>query len=601
VRVPTSAGTGFFSVTDNTGSSITSATPLNVWYSILSATGAGVTKESNLMNVNGSGGYSVFYSTATAGGGIDLSTAAQKASFQRALATWKELAGVNFIEGTPNTTTNQVVNGSGTIMFDNTNTGVPVLPSGVLALCYSFNGICGASFEMQKTGFDIIIRNNGVSTGSTTFTIGPCPPLSSSTSEIDLETVLLHELGHALNLGHIIDPYEFSGGGFANINPGKLMNFNIVNGVKRSSPDYSAFQGAQYTIKQQGNSYGCGYSEMIPLATTVDSKDECPVSFPTTGLATGTTVSFDLAHATSDRLTDPQYTALNCSGTGAAITNNVFYAFKTGAAGTLSLNVSGYTTLPAAQASCSNAGVELSLYQVSSCPAGQSYPTPVSCATFNANGIVNLTGRSASTNYLLMADGLQNTKASFSVVFTGATLPVKLSAFTGEAFASYNQLYWTLEMFDNVQQIEVEKSADGQTFDAIGSLSRSSIATNGSFKDVQPFTGDNYYRLAFVNSDGSKEYTTVVLLKRKDALLVSAWPNPAHDILHVTVSGVTPGTYSLVLYNTMGQQVQRTTAALGVYRQTVPVNAGRLAAGMYHLAVISTKGIAVSETNIEVR
>jgi hypothetical protein len=415
--------------------------------------------------------------------------------------------------------------------------------------------------------------------------------------------VLLHELGHALNLGHIIDPYE--GTFLPNLNPNKLMNFAIVNGVKRSSPDNSAYLGALYSTATQGNAYGsCGLfaSEMTPLATIVETKDECPVTFPSTALVSGTVVPFDLVHATSNKNTDPQYTDINCPGTGTGVTNTAYYAFQTGASGILSMSVSGYGTTPAAQSACTGAGIELALYQVSSCPAGQSYPAPVACRTFNANGaMTNITGLSANTNYLLMADGIDNTKAAFSITFGGASLPIKLQTFDGAPYSSYNQLLWTLSTSYNVQQIIIEKSPDGKVFTGIGSVGAAAVSANGAFKDNQPFAGDNYYRLAFINPDGSKDYSNVVLIKRKDNFLITAWPNPVQDRLNVDIDGVTPGAYSLRLYNSLGQLVTRSTVTVSAYKQTVQLNAGGLPQGIYHLAVCNAKGIPLSETKIEVR
>ncbi|MEI8059290.1 MAG: hypothetical protein WCG67_03945, partial [Ferruginibacter sp.] len=503
VRVPSRVGTGTFQVRDNAGSLSAASAVLTVSYGVLTATitsGSTVTKESNLMNFNGSGGYSILYSTNTAGGGVDLNASPTKATFQRALNTWKEVSGYNITEA--GTTSIQAVSGDGSnvIMFDNTNTTVGVLPSGVLAVCYSYNSMCTPVITnaIQKTEFDVILRNTGVSTGSVAFTAGPCFPATGFT-EYDMETVILHELGHSLNLAHIND--DFEGSFLPNINPGKLMNFAISNGVDRRSPDWSAYTGANYCITPQTNTYGiCGLAsgEMTPLSKITEIKDDCPVSFPSSSTPSGTAVTFDLLHATSNVNVDPQYTAINCAGTGAMVTNTAYYALKTDASGgVLTITVSGYTTTPSTQSACSGAGVQLALYQTASCPAGQSFPAPIACRTFNANGALsNITGLAANTTYLLMVTGLSNTIAGFTLTFTGqAVLPLKITSFNGTTNGIKNKITWKVENSTSVQKIILESSVDGVSFNQLytADITSGLGAPIGSFDDNQ-LTSVKYYR-----------------------------------------------------------------------------------------------------------
>lgn len=426
VRVPDRAGSGKFSVVVSDGSTATSAGPLEVFFSVIDAlfqndAGDYVIKEPRLMNTNGSGGYTITYSTSTAGKGIDFSQSPAKAAFERAMATWKEVAGANLIAG--KTTTYQKVadDSLNLIVFDNTNSGVDHMADGVLESTFSWFSACQQNGQIligQKTGFDIVLRNEAVSTGDNlSIENGPCFPAQNS---YDLEMIILHELGHALNLSHINDDFENGGGGYTTVNPSKLMHYAILDYVGRRSPDASAYQGVLYDVTPQHNNYGnCGLyaQEMSPLSVTALNTDECPSTFPSSPIAANTTVSFDLVHATSNKLKDPSFKQVACDGTGTSVTNNVYYAFSTGSETEVKIDISNYTTVPAALSSCAGQGIKLALYDVQTCPEGQSFPTPVFCQNFNTNGKIDIKGLEKNHKYLLYFDGVRNTKATFYATF----------------------------------------------------------------------------------------------------------------------------------------------------------------------------------------
>lgn len=522
LKVPSRAATGNFAVVLKDGTTIESPASLDVLFSVLNLEFGfpGIDTfetEPRLMNANGSGGYTFQYSTNTAGGGVDFSTSPAKQTFQRALATWKAAVGANLTEG-PTTTVQKIGDdGVNIVVFDNANTGYPVMAAGVLEVTYSWGSICydeGPPFKLfnaQKTGFDILIRNPGVSTGNIPLNDGPCfpQPGSNNVYTTDLEMIILHEIGHALDLAHINDDYQTSNGNNASyINPGKVMHYSITNYVDRRSLDNAALVGAQYSTKKQNNSYGnCGLfsAEMSLLSTTLIANDDCPSSFPQSATAAGTVINVDLAHATSNKFSDPQFTAINCNlQTGESVTNNAFAAIKTGDETSLNLYVNNYTTTPPELSNCADQGVRLAVYAVGSCPAGQNYPQPIACRIFTTNGgLTTISGLSANQNYLLYFDGLRNTKATFDVAVNDSTaIPPNNNPVSVKLYPNPVQ---------DILNINIMDSAAGKyqfvLYDMLGRiLSTQSVdVSSGSLSTYMPFANlaRGVYILKIIDAKGA--------------------------------------------------------------------------------------------------
>lgn len=617
IKVPSRAGSGTIQVR-NSGSetSAASAQSLNIEFSILNATfqipsGTGplYTKEANLMNTNGSGGYTIFYSTNTAGSGIDFTTSEAMAPFQRALNTWKQLCGFNVTEG-GNTTNQSLASTTCTIMYDNANNGAAPMANGVLAYCTSNFSICTDNPSLnsaRRLRFHVVLRNAGYSSGSATFTAGPCPPNSTNYQALDLETVLLHELGHAANLGHINDSYQ--GNTVGRINPAKLMNYAIINSVKRVSPDYSAMTGLSYGLTPKGNTYGSCTSttDMTALSKTNSALDECPLSFPTTAATDCQAINFNLTYATSNKTTDPAYTQIRCDGFGTDVTANEYFAFKAPNSNPLTINIANYATNPAALAGCTSAyggvevtGVRLALYAVSACPTAGAFPAPIWCGTITGNGSLSpISGLSANATYLLLANAIDNTKASFEATIYCGAVPVKLSSFTGKLLPDANLLQWQIASITNVQKMELLKSADGNSFSRIQSFSDAALErTQNSYTDAAPFAGANYYRLKIYNNDGSIEYSDIVLLQRKEKLLVSVWPIPAKEQFTVALSAAQAGNYQLILTNPTGQAVRKKLIQMPAGNQQINIATSGLPRAVYYLQIRNKAGEKIKSQSI---
>lgn len=223
VKVARRAGTGPI----NVNGAFTSATNLTIDYAHLdinsnfSGFGSSTRQRYYLRNLNGSGGYTFLYNTAF------NTNAPAVAAFERALETWRCNGGVNFISGGTTATASVANDGVNAVFFDAT------LPVGVLGRATSqfsgsANGLCNLANTVWYTAdVDVQFMPDPPVAGFT-WEYGPALP---GGTEFDFESVSVHELGHALGLGH-------------RIASGEVMHYAVTNGVANRTPSGTEISGA---------------------------------------------------------------------------------------------------------------------------------------------------------------------------------------------------------------------------------------------------------------------------------------------------------------------------------------------------------------------
>lgn len=171
------------------------------------------------------------------------------------------------------------------------------------------------------------------------------------------------------------------------------------------------------------------------------------------------------------------------------------------------------------------------------------------------------------TRYITNAENYKGPAQStvFGAVLPGSPpLPVELSAFTARAEgAAAVQLAWATASELRNDHFEVERSADGKTFAALGTVDgagTSSTAHAYGFRDAKlPFGATIlYYRLRQVDTNGRATYSPVRSVQLNGAALapqLQAYPNPAHGAVSVRILGPLP-TAPLQVFDAMGRLVR---------------------------------------------
>jgi len=135
---------------------------------------------------------------------------------------------------------------------------------------------------------------------------------------------------------------------------------------------------------------------------------------------------------------------------------------------------------------------------------------------------------------------------SFASTSNSNALPVEMESFNAKLTGEFVKVQWRTSNEVDVDYFVVEKSFDGQSFfelDKIGDQDQ--YNSNGAYeiKDLNPQTGNNYYRILQVDFDGMSAYSEIKSVKYEPTPNLFAFPNPANEYVSLTGNIVAEAKY----------------------------------------------------------
>jgi Secretion system C-terminal sorting domain/Leucine rich repeat len=160
--------------------------------------------------------------------------------------------------------------------------------------------------------------------------------------------------------------------------------------------------------------------------------------------------------------------------------------------------------------------------------------------------------------------------------------------FTGDIAGKAVVLQWKTTGDVNTKQYTIERSSDGKSFNAIGSVSAQGLPGENDYvyMDGKPLAGNNFYRLKIALRDGAFAYGAVVVIRESAvAETYLVYPNPVHGMVSVLFHSAGEGKYSIQVVDGLGRilQVLNGVSAAGVNK--VEIDMGAYTAGTYTLVI----------------
>ncbi len=191
-----------------------------------------------------------------------------------------------------------------------------------------------------------------------------------------------------------------------------------------------------------------------------------------------------------------------------------------------------------------------------------------------------------------------NNSSINSTKIENVVLPVEFAHFSGKNAQEGVNLTWKTAMEKNAAQFNVMFSKDGKSFSLVGTVPAVGNSTTlqvYSFIHAERISAEGYYQIVEVDFDGSKTYSPKIVVTPSAALTsgnvsVTAYPNPAQDVINLTIEGEQLAG-SLMLYSSSGvaQAVHFDDLGSKNYRADL----SHLPTGAYYVMVPGSRAVKI--------
>jgi|GEM_PF-6634719 len=188
--------------------------------------------------------------------------------------------------------------------------------------------------------------------------------------------------------------------------------------------------------------------------------------------------------------------------------------------------------------------------------------------------------------YYVKVHEIINRNTNFTFSLSGTALPVNLISFNAKAENSNSVLLsWNVAEEKGLKEYVVERSTDGRSFSAIGTLS-ASLRSAYTFIDERPALKINYYRLKMVDVDGSIGLSPVRQVVFGSGRTLALYPNPTSGNVFVTGLESANEAVSVSVFNELGQEVW-SGRVQGEQLSTRGIDMSAFSAGAYIIKVVA--------------
>ena len=165
-------------------------------------------------------------------------------------------------------------------------------------------------------------------------------------------------------------------------------------------------------------------------------------------------------------------------------------------------------------------------------------------------------------------------------------LPVELLTFKGSPQYNGIQLTWATASENGTARFDIERSADGQTFEKIGEQKALGKTDAYSFLDKNSLSAVGYYRLKINDFDGQTAFSKVVSVTTKgNTHPLSIFPNPAEKTLTIQLNAAKEVPSLLTLTDLLGKPVWSKRLDLHTGFNQLTLDLPPLASGVYLLRI----------------